>query len=245
MDSNSDLKPAPPATGELPGTAPRRSPSAGEAPASADSPPSDDRSSGETLTQPFPTAAETVATKCVVPEAPSPDRLVSAVTGIESKLATLGDQLSQLNQTLNGKAGEGDRDAMLKELHHQLQEARAGVHWKILRTVLVDLVKLYDDLARLEAQSIADANAMTRVLASLRQDVEDILYRQGFSPFQQEGDRFDGKRQQPVAMVESESPEAVGTIVSRIAPGFASDDRILRLEKVSVFSAAKKPRARD
>jgi len=128
---------------------------------------------------------------------------------------------------------------MLKELHQQLQEARAGVHWKILRTVLVDLVKLYDDLTRIAAQPIADEQAMGNVLASLRQDVEDILYRQGFSPFQQDGDRFDSKRQQPVSMLESATPELVGTIASRVAPGFASDDRILRPEKVAVFVAPK------
>ena len=151
----------------------------------------------------------------------------------------LGTQLGDLRSELKRGADDKSRDSVLKDLHDQLQEARAGVHWKILRVVLTELVKLYDELNRLAAAPPADSQAFANILESLRQDVEDILDRQGFVRFEQSGEQFDGKRQQPVGTVDAPTPEMVGVIAKRVAPGFASDDRVLRPEKVVVYANPK------
>ena len=180
------------------------------------------------------------------PIAPPADRSAEAFHQLTTRLESLSGtvreltgQVADLRDDLKRGSDDKSRDSVLKDLHEQLQEARAGVHWKILRVVLTELVKLYDELTRLSATPPADPQAFVGVLDSLRQDVEDILDRQGFVRFEHGGDQFDGKRQQPVGTTEAPTPDLVGVIAKRVAPGFASDERVLRPEKVVVYANPK------
>jgi len=191
--------------------------------------------------QPIPVDAPNVEPFVVTP-APldGPEVPCQSAEPIPAWFEQLAGRLDRIESGLISKStSDVDRDRLFKEMHSQLQEAQSGVHWKILRTVLMDLVRLYDDLDRasntVESPGGIGGIPSTAAISEFRQDVEDILYRQGFTPFTVEGDRFDGRRQQPVSTVEAPTPEQVGTIASRVAVGFESEDRILRQEKVVVY----------
>ncbi len=156
---------------------------------------------------------------------------------LEERIDRLSNELTSANA--RSKPADHGAERMLAELHKQLQEAKAGDHWKILRGVLVELVKVYDQLTALVAKPPIDETQARQVCEDLRQDVEDILYRQGFAPFQNQGDQFDGRRQQPTRTIEAPSPDHVGLVASRVASGFASEDRLLRPEKVVVYAAPR------
>ena len=159
--------------------------------------------------------------------------------GIAGAVRDLVDQVRELRRDLEPVQQQDKRDVVLKDLHDQLQEARAGVHWKILRVVLTEIVKLHDELTRLTAAPPTVPEAYGQVIDSLRQDVEDILDRQGFWRYSHNDDQFDGKRQQPVGTMETDNPGLVGAVAKRIACGFASEDRVLRPEKVVVYVGPK------
>jgi molecular chaperone GrpE len=149
----------------------------------------------------------------------------------------LGALADRLDRTDAPKQTNTEGGSVLDELHAQLQEARADLHWKILRPVLLDLVKLHDQIAQAMGRSTDGGG----ILTEFRQDIEDILYRQGFNPFTVEDDRFDPRRQQPVSTLPTPAPEKARTIAQRVAPGFASENRVLRPEKVVVYAATSAP----
>jgi molecular chaperone GrpE len=165
------------------------------------------------------------------PAAPPPAADRAADLG--PQLAQVGERLAHLEALLTARRGDADgREAVIQQLHDQLQEARADLVWKILRPILVDLVRLHDDLARAQERDPGGP------LGEFRQDLLDALERQGFTPFTVEGDRFDPRRQQAVRVVPAPAADQVGQVLARHAPGFASADRLLRPEKVAVYGAA-------
>ena len=154
----------------------------------------------------------------------------------------LGSLLEDLRDLLGKQA---QNDGIIRELHSQLQESRAGLHWKILKTVLTDLVGLYDSLGNAISSPMGSGADVVGVLREFQQDVQDILERQGCSPFLVEGDAFDSKRQQAVRLVETADPALSGLISARKAPGFADENRLLRPEKVEVYVCPAKLRAQN
>jgi molecular chaperone GrpE (heat shock protein) len=166
------------------------------------------------------------------------------IDGVAGAVRELVEQVRELRRELEPAQQQDKRDVVLKDLHDQLQEARAGVHWKILRVVLTEIVKLHDELTRLKAAPPTVPESYGQVIDSLRQDVEDILDRQGFLRYSQSDDQFDGKRQQPVGTMETDTPGLVGAVAKRIACGFASEDRVLRPEKVVVYVSPKSSSAK-
>jgi molecular chaperone GrpE (heat shock protein) len=161
-------------------------------------------------------------------------------TELRDLLVALDARLGRVESTLADQAHDvSGRQALIDQLHAQLQEARSDLAWKVLRPVLLDLVKLHDGLSAAVA-NLQDEPA-AEMLGDFRQEVEDVLYRQGVSAYSVDGDRFDARRQQAARTREAPSADDVGRVVERLAPGFASDERVLRPERVVVLAAPAKP----
>jgi len=189
-------------------------------------------------------------------EVDSPPEISGASFSSDSTTSSIANQPSLVIEPILKEIRDGigelihlgnvnNSDSVIKELHSQLQEARAGLHWKILKTALVDVVRLYDDLSVAAARPIETVEGFRSVLLELRQDVEDLLERNGFTAFTTSGDRFDGRLQQSVRSVETSDPNLAGTVAARLAPGFADDLKILRPEKVVVYKTSGPSSAKD
>jgi molecular chaperone GrpE (heat shock protein) len=129
----------------------------------------------------------------------------------------------------------------MRELHTELQDCRAGTHWRILRPVLIDLVKLLDDLHPLPSEPHEPGAALSGLPVGLIGRVEDILERQGFRRFRVEGDRFDPKRQESVRVEPTTDANQAGLIAGRVAAGYQSEERVLRAERVIVYGLRSPP----
>jgi molecular chaperone GrpE len=169
----------------------------------------------------------------------------AASADLMAVMADLKTRLVRVEASIKEQAeSESGRQGLIDQLHAQLQEARSDLVWKILRPVLLDLTSLYDALTatiRRQEQN-PDTPLSVTLLQDFRQDVEDILYRQGVTAYQVEGNRFDARKQQPARTRDAATAEEVGLVVERLAVGFTSEDRLLRPEKVVVLAAAaKKP----
>ena len=143
---------------------------------------------------------------------------------------------------------EMTRERVVDRLHAELQEYKQDLLLKVMRPMFVDLIQLHDEIgkmadARPEAEAEGESNAgvdpVRPILESIRVGIEDILYRQGVEPFEQEGVTFDARRQRAITTVATEDPELNKTVAARIRKGFQTEDKIIRPEIVSVYTLKK------
>ncbi len=136
------------------------------------------------------------------------------------------------------RRAEETREKIVDRLHSELQHYKEDLIAKMMRPIFLDLIQLHDDLGK-RADSGADGAATEALLRDYQKGVEDILYRQGVEPYEAEGDSFDARRQRAVTTLPCDDPQLVKTVAARIRKGFASGDRVIRPESVSVFAARR------
>lgn len=147
------------------------------------------------------------------------------------------------------------KDRVIDSLHQELQQYRQGLHFVLLRPVLVDLIALYDDLGQIADSSAADAaessamQVMLRNLVSFQATVEEILWRQDVEAFTVEGHTFDGKRQRSIHVEPTSDKDQDRWVARRLRKGFAYQERVLRPEIVTTYrfagDAAASPEATE
>ncbi len=125
-------------------------------------------------------------------------------------------------------------DAMSKEL----ADHRQGLIQAQLRTVLLDLVAMYDDLTKLTGPSEREPSAVEELLC-FRETVEQTLARQGVETFAADGPVVDRTRQKVIGVVETTDPDLDRHVAERVRAGFSWQDKVLRPEWVKVYAAAK------
>jgi molecular chaperone GrpE len=180
------------------------------------------------------------------------DVTAPAVSTVSDLGRRLFAAISHMNQMLDERLGalqtlfdrevraEATRERIVDRLHGELQEYKQDLLLKVQRPIFIDLIQLHDDLGKMiDAQSPDEpeqGGAVRSKLASIQTAIEDILYRQGVEPFQNDGADFDPRRQRAVSTLPSEEPERNKTIAGRIRPGFQAGDKLIRPEIVSVFT---------
>jgi molecular chaperone GrpE len=155
----------------------------------------------------------------------------------------LGRRLDAVRTSLDRELrAEATRERVIDRLHAELQEYKQDLLLKVQRPIFVDLIQLHDDVGKMfEARSAADAGApaaadIRGVLQSIQTAIEDILYRQGVEPFALEGDEFDPRRQRAVSTQATDDALFNKKVAVRLRKGFASGDKLIRPEIVTVFS---------
>jgi molecular chaperone GrpE len=173
-------------------------------------------------------------------EAPA-EQAVDA-TSLEDVVRTIPMLLAEmqgLRQDFDTKVKyDESKERLIDSLHGELQTYREGLHFKILRPVLIDLIAMYDDLAKVidvlltreEGQEV-----QIQTLRSFQETVEEILSRNGVTTFEVEEDGFLGSKQRVQKMVMTQDPALDKHVARRVRKGFAYENRILRLEIVEVY----------
>jgi molecular chaperone GrpE (heat shock protein) len=93
----------------------------------------------------------------------------------------------------------------------------------------MELIQLRDALAE---GATADSPA-SPILEQFRQDVDDLLERQGAKPFVCPGDRFDPTQQSVKRSRPADNFADAGRVIQRLRPGFRYHEKvILRPEEV-------------
>ena len=128
---------------------------------------------------------------------------------------------------------ESTREKIVDRLHAELQEYKQDLVLSLMKPVYLDLIQLHDDVGKMAAASAIDQNGW---MANVRQGIEDILYRQGVEPFTTDLDDFDARKQRAITTVPTEDSALNRKVASRMRPGFAAGDRVIRPEVVSVYA---------
>jgi molecular chaperone GrpE (heat shock protein) len=190
---------------------------------------------------------------------PATDPPAAADEPVRGQLLRLDDELTALRAEVSGlrvltKALRTDfaekirydevKERQLTELHREVQEHRKGLHQRLLRPVIDDLIRMHDDLAEaIDAGIAARPAAVEQTLASFLDSILETLSRCGVERREPEigaepddlGAVVDRARQKVVRSVPTDNPELDRRVARRRRIGFDYDGRVLRAEWVEAY----------
>jgi molecular chaperone GrpE (heat shock protein) len=164
--------------------------------------------------------------------------------------STLTPPVSELLARVSGELGRLANDFALKIKYDQAKEKaidtlteevrrhRAGLHFAILRPLIVDLISLHDDLADLADAWRASGNDGAKTLDSFAATVEEVLARQNVTSFRLGEPTLDTRRQRVIRTTTTDDADVVGSVAASVRPGFMCEDRVVRPEHVLVYVAS-------
>ncbi len=167
----------------------------------------------------------------------------SGESALMVRMQQLIDEMRLLREEFDTKLKyDASKERQIDSLHNELQAYRAGLHFKILRPVILDLISMHDDLSRL-LESMPRENGMIPLaqvlknLESFQTSLEEILRRNGVEPYSVEGDVFVSGRQRALQAVETSEPALDKQIARRVSKGFEYEEKVLRPELVVTYRA--------
>jgi molecular chaperone GrpE (heat shock protein) len=133
------------------------------------------------------------------------------------------------------------QEQQIAALHQELEAHRRGLYQQILKPVLIDIVGLYDDIAKMNSGSveagaqIQQAGAFARERGFLLDSIEEILQRYGVIMYACDSDAIDRSRQRVIDVMPTDNADLDRRVARRVRPGFEVDGKILRPEWVVAY----------
>lgn len=196
---------------------------------------------------PSPDIANEETLQIAVPgsEQPTPTPTVDEVA-LMGAMQQLIEEMRVLRREFDTKIKyDESKERQIDSLHNELQGYRAGLHFKILRPLILDLISMHDDLSRL-IESIPREEGMISIaqvlknLESFQVTVEEILQRNNVESYSVDGETFVSGRQRALQAVETAESSLDKQIARRVRKGFEYDEKILRPELVMTYRAVSR-----
>lgn len=136
---------------------------------------------------------------------------------------------------------DSHKDKIIDSLHQELQGYKDDIVKKHLKSVIMDVIKIVDDIRKLAEHyqsrkpSEDDMPKLIRHMESISSDLEDIFLWQGITPFSCDDEAFDPVRQKMLKRIETTEPAKDKKVAMRLRPGYEWEGRILRPEMVAVY----------
>lgn len=204
---------------------PSTGPDVGETAAATEVFPSD--RSEQPLVEAFPPASLPEE----APPAPGPD-----------SFETIHLRLEELVQAFDAKLKyDAHKNKIIDDLHLSLQQHRDGLLKKYLHRIVMDVIKIVDDMRKLTAhynQQLHSEETSTKLLKyieNIASDLEDLFSWEGVTPFTCDGNTVDPSRQRILGKIQTDDPEKDKTVAERLRPGYEWDGKIIRPEMISVY----------
>lgn len=163
---------------------------------------------------------------------------------ISDSIAKLMDAFTELKTDIERKSlDDSARDNTIERLHTELQQYKSGLLEKLVTPLVMEMITLHDNLGKTiqyererseQAESGSD-NPVAEAHRSTQLQIEDILERQGITPFKEESQYFDGKRQRAITVTPAESESDSQVVYERVRVGFDWDGKVVRPELVNVY----------
>jgi molecular chaperone GrpE (heat shock protein) len=160
------------------------------------------------------------------PQPPQPENVI--VTAAEWEKLWL--EISEIRQAI-----ERDKSALLQKdqafnlLYDELDGYKRANAFLELKPLYIDLILLYDRMHAARQQCDASASAL---LASLQQELLEILYRRDIEPVATVSEAFDPAVQRAVGSRIVDAPELQGKVLSVLRVGFTCRGNVLRPQEV-------------
>lgn len=148
------------------------------------------------------------------------------------QLASLASEVSELRDLFQRRLlDDRSKQQMYDELYRQLQFAQKGLVDQFIAPLVRELLLVLD---RIDALGTDVSEESTELLASVRDELVEVLTRRGLRVVDASGERFDPSRHEAVGRAEVTDPERVGDVVEVRRPGYLLEDRLLRPAQVIV-----------
>jgi molecular chaperone GrpE (heat shock protein) len=167
----------------------------------------------------------------------------------EEDMGRLINRLDGLQDSMNQLAGEfqtklkydAHKERIIDTLHQELQEYKNDIVKKHLMSVLMDVIKVIDDIRKwmhhyrsLDSDT-RDPVKLFKFLETIPSDLEDIFYWQGVKSFICAGDGFDPVRQRAAKKVATADPEKDKKVAESLRQGYEWEGKVIRPEMVAVY----------
>jgi molecular chaperone GrpE len=175
-----------------------------------------------------------------------PVALEASDTALMNAVQQLIGTMEQLRQDFDTKIKyDASKERQIDSLHSELQAYRAGLYFKILRPVMLDLISMHDDLTRLiegipRGEGTISVAQVLKNLESFQSTIEEVLQRNGVEPYSVEGEAFVSGRQRALQAVETTESSLDKQVARRVSKGFEYDEKILRPELVMTYRSVSR-----
>ena len=163
------------------------------------------------------------------------------VSGKDTLLA-IKTQMEELSAAFDSKLKYDEhKNKIIDDLHQNLQQHREGLLKKYLHRIVMDVIKIVDDMRKLtthynqQSHSAETSVKLLKYIENIAADLEDMFSWEGVVPFTCDGNVVDPARQRVLNKIKTDDPEKDKTIAERLRPGYEWDGKIIRPEMVSAY----------
>ena len=174
---------------------------------------------------------ESDAVSQVKPEEPATDSL-ACLEKIEAQTTAISVQLHELQQQFVSKIQkDSSQKQAFDKLYEEMRQYKDDFIFAAMRPILADLLLLYDNMVRAERNWEDDRGR--EIIADLREELVEILYRQDVEPICiADNATLDRRRQRVIQTVATNDACEDGQIVRVVREGFLRGERVLRPQEV-------------
>jgi molecular chaperone GrpE (heat shock protein) len=166
---------------------------------------------------------------------------------IQIKLDEIHDVVDGLRRDFEFKLkNDAQKNKIIDGLHTELQAYKNDIVKSHLRSLVMDVIQFIDNTRKLtqhyatRSPSEADPVKLLNLLNGIPSELEDLLNRQGVSPFTCPDRTFDPGRQRAIKRIPTPEENQDKTVAETVHPGYEWDGQVIRPEmvKVHVFQPA-------
>src|SRR5438105_2583840 len=156
----------------------------------------------------------------------TPTTSTTSSNEIPQRLDVLLTEMQSLRQDFDTKVKyDESKERLIDTLHRELQAYREGMHFKILRPLLLDLITMYDDLGKAvdDMQATNSDSSFQQIIqnfALFQQTIEEMLRRNGVDAFCVEDSTLVASRQRVLKVFTTADPTQDKQIARRVRKGF-------------------------
>jgi molecular chaperone GrpE len=158
------------------------------------------------------------------------------------KLDRIEEQLNALQIDFQSKIKYDEhKEKIIDNLHSELQAYKNDLIKKLLQPMIMDVIHTIDDVNKLinhyqePSQTDLDPQKLLKLMESIPDDLEHLLYRQGVETFQCSETEFNPNRQRAIKTKPTSEPDKDKTIVQSLRNGYEWEGKVLRPEMVEVY----------
>lgn len=151
-------------------------------------------------------------------------------------------RLDGLQREFEGKLKyDAQKDRLIDQLHQELQGYRQDFLKKHFLTVILDVIKVADDIRkwlhyfRALDPAQRDPLKLFRYLEAVPSDLEDVFCWHGVKPYSTADGHFDPTRHRSLKQIPTDEAAKDKTIARSLRPGYEWDGKVIRQEMVAVY----------
>lgn len=172
------------------------------------------------------------------------EKLEKSIDDINSTLVSLKSEAFYLKELFNNKIKiDNHKEKIIDKLHSEVTEYKEGLIEKLTWPLILDLIIAIDNLNK-TIENIKGKEEVTKeytlkCINGVKEDLDEILYRQGIEPFNDKDSNFEPKRHKLLNVCETGDIEKDRTINKTVKLGYEMGDKIIRKQLVDIYTYKK------